>query len=148
MLRAKNIRTIRPNVKLDHRQLGPFTIIDAWGQQAYKLSLPPRYKRLHPVFYVSLLEPYHARDGAFPEPAPIPIDGEDEWQIESIQAKRTRKGKTEYLVRWTGYSPAEDSWEPAENLADAEALDEFESRQQPQGEASSGRRKPRRQRKE
>jgi hypothetical protein len=147
MLRAKNIRTLRPSVKLDHRQLGPFTIIDAWGQKAYKLSLPPRYKRLHPVFHVSLLEPYHARDGAFPEPAPIPIDGEDEWLIESIQAKRTRKGKAEYLVRWTGYSPADDSWEPAESLADAEALDEFEKRQQPQAELSSGRQKPRRQRK-
>jgi Chromo (CHRromatin Organisation MOdifier) domain len=78
------------------------------------------------VFHVSLLDPYHARDGAFPKSAPIPIDGEDEWQIEFIQAKHTRKGKTEYLVRWTGYSPANDSWESAESLANTEALDEFE----------------------
>ena len=42
-LRAKNIKTIRPNVKLDHRQLGPFTIIDTVGKQSYKLQLPLLY---------------------------------------------------------------------------------------------------------
>ena len=31
-LQAKNIKTIRPNVKLDHWQLGPFTIIDIVGK--------------------------------------------------------------------------------------------------------------------
>ena len=38
-LRAKNIKTVRPNVKLDHRQLGPFVVIDIIGRQSYKLQL-------------------------------------------------------------------------------------------------------------
>ena len=127
MLRTKNIRSIRPCQKIDRRQEGPFTIIDAWGKQAYKLSLPPQFRAIHPVFHVSLLEPYHARDGKPAPPGPVSIDGEDEWEIEEILAKRTMRGKPQYLVRWKGYSPAEDSWEPAEAVENAEALDRFEA---------------------
>jgi Chromo (CHRromatin Organisation MOdifier) domain len=133
MLRTKNIRTLRPSRKLDRRQEGPFTIIDAWGKQAYKLSLPPQFKGIHPVFHVSLLEPFHARDGQPAPPGPIPIDGEDEWEIDSILAKRVRYGKAQYLVRWKGYSPADDSWEPEETVQDTEVLDRFEAQQEAKG---------------
>jgi len=137
MLRTKNIRTLRPSRKLDRRQEGPFTIIDAWGKQAYKLSLPPQFKGIHPVFHVPLLEPFHARDGQpAPPPAPpgpIPIDGEDEWEIDSILAKRVRYGKAQYLVHWKGYSPADDSWEPEETVQDTEVLDRFEAQQEAKG---------------
>ena len=34
---VKNIKTIRLNVKLDHQQLGPFTIINTVEKQSYKL---------------------------------------------------------------------------------------------------------------
>ena len=44
-LQAKNIKTIRLNVKLDHWQLGPFTIINTVGKQSYKLQLPPLLSR-------------------------------------------------------------------------------------------------------
>ena len=40
---VKNIKIIRLNVKLDHWQLGPFTIIYIVGKQSYKLQLPPLY---------------------------------------------------------------------------------------------------------
>ena len=87
-LQAKNIKTIRPNVKLDHQQLGPFTIINTVGKQSYKLQLPPLYGQLHPTFHVSLLEPHYRREGEVQNPPEIPIDGEDtpEWEIESIVA--------------------------------------------------------------
>ena len=58
-LQVKNIKTIRLNVKLDHWQLGPFTIINTVGKQSYKLQLPPLYGQLHPTFHVSLLEPHY-----------------------------------------------------------------------------------------
>jgi hypothetical protein len=144
MLRAKNIRTIRPNRKLDHRQLGPFKIIDAWGKQAYKLSLPPQYKDIHPVFHVSLLEPYHARDGQPTPPGPVLLEGEEAWLVESILAARTRRGKKQYLVRWEGYSPAEDSWEPEDNIKDVQAFKDYKAQQRVRATLKSAPRKKRR----
>ncbi|XP_039276718.1 heterochromatin protein 1-like [Nilaparvata lugens] len=40
-----------------------------------------------------------------------------EYEVEKLIKSRVFKGKTEYLVRWKGYSPRSDSWEPAKNLS-------------------------------
>ena len=84
---ATNIKTVRLNVKLDHQQLGPFTIIDTVGKQSYKLWLPLLYMQIHPTFHVSLLELHHGCEGEVWNPPEIPIDGEDtpEWQVECIE---------------------------------------------------------------
>jgi hypothetical protein len=37
----------------------------------YELVLPPGIQRLHPTFYMLLLEPYYIRAGY--EPGPVPI---------------------------------------------------------------------------
>ena len=75
-------------MKLDHQQLGPFTIINTVGKQSYKLQLSLLYRQLHPTFHISLLEPYYKQEGEVQNPPEIPIDGEDtpEWEIESIVA--------------------------------------------------------------
>ena len=51
----------------------------------------------------------------------VPLDGSDdvEYEVESLLAVRTRRGRKEYLVHWKGYGSWEDSWEPAGNLANA-----------------------------
>ena len=99
-LQVKNIKTIRLNVKLDHWQLGPFTIINTVGKQSYKLQLPPLYRQLHPTFHVSLLEPHYRWEGEVWNPPEIPINGEDtpEWEIESIVADWRQYQKRQYLV--------------------------------------------------
>ena len=40
---------------------------------------------------------------------------------------RKNRGKTEYLVKWKGFDESENSWEPIENLKNAQAVvDAFE----------------------
>jgi hypothetical protein len=106
MLSTTNIRQLRPSKKLADRYLGLFEVVAVIGThgQAYKLRLPPTY-RIHPVFHVSVLEPYHPRRNASEEtPAPIDIEGEsgEFWEVETILAHRDKNKSIgrEYYVRW------------------------------------------------
>jgi len=53
----RNLKTRRPSDKLDYRRLGPFRVSKQVNEVAYRLNLPSSMK-IHPVFHVSLLEPY------------------------------------------------------------------------------------------
>jgi len=59
MLNAMNIHTKRPSKKLSPKLYGPFKVLEKKGSRAYKLEILPRWK-IHPLFHVSLLEPYRA----------------------------------------------------------------------------------------
>jgi hypothetical protein len=116
---------------LADRYLGPFEVIAVVGthRQAYKLKLPPTY-RIHPVFHVSILEPYHPRtNGSEETPAPIDIEGEsgEFWEVEAILAHRDKNKSIgrEYYVRWKGFVPTEDSWEPAKSFYDQTMVAEY-----------------------
>jgi hypothetical protein len=60
LLSSKNICMKRPYKKLNNKFIGPFQILECIGQQTYRLELPLTITQLHPVFHVSLLEPYRA----------------------------------------------------------------------------------------
>ena len=47
--------------KLSPRWIGPFQVLERIGAQAYRLGLPDKYARSHPVFPVQLLEEYRRR---------------------------------------------------------------------------------------
>ena len=57
MLLTKNLKLKRLSKKLIARFIGPFSIAELVGKQAYRLYLPTSY-RIYLVFYISLLEPY------------------------------------------------------------------------------------------
>ncbi|XP_068177866.1 E3 SUMO-protein ligase CBX4-like [Antennarius striatus] len=59
----------------------------------------------------------------------LPAAGEHVFAVESIEKKRSRKGKVEYLVKWRGWSPKYNTWEPEENILDPRLLDAFQDRE-------------------
>ncbi|KAG8637932.1 hypothetical protein MANES_15G175412v8, partial [Manihot esculenta] len=82
----------RRNQKLSARFYGPFVIVERVGSMAYKLDLPADSK-LHSVFHVSSLKPYHEDQSA-----PTPL-------LPSFL------GSHKVLVHWNHSSPADASWE-------------------------------------
>jgi RNase H-like domain found in reverse transcriptase/Reverse transcriptase (RNA-dependent DNA polymerase)/Integrase zinc binding domain/Integrase core domain/Chromo (CHRromatin Organisation MOdifier) domain len=125
MLSSRHIRLRRASKKLSDKFLGPFPITKKLGQNAYQLRLPKMYGRIHPTFHVSLLEPYRMRDGCDP-PEPIEIDNDEEWEVDRVLDVKGAWPNRKFLVRWKGCTTEEDSWQPEEDLANAqEAIREF-----------------------
>ena len=79
-------------------------MLEKIGTHAYKLGLPARYGRIHPVLHVSLLEPWYSR-GNNPERQAVLIDDEEEWEVDKELDKRVRKSETEYLIGWKDSPP-------------------------------------------
>jgi len=72
------------------------------------------------------LEPYYEDNyGRNQKPPPIILNNEEEYEVEQILDKRTRYGKTQYLIKWKGYPLSEASWKPEEYLNCPELLKEF-----------------------
>ncbi|XP_026159910.1 E3 SUMO-protein ligase CBX4 isoform X2 [Mastacembelus armatus] len=59
----------------------------------------------------------------------LPAAGEHVFAVESIEKKRSRKGRVEYLVKWRGWSPKYNTWEPEENILDPRLLVAFQDRE-------------------
>ena len=102
---------------------GPFKVLAVVGTQAYRLVLPAEYSRIHNLFHVSRLEPWKKRKGEEPpnQRMPLVVDtpAGDEYQVEAVLDSRLRRGIREYLVKWEGWSPAYNQWEPEAHLANA-----------------------------
>jgi len=124
MLSTQNLKQKRPKRKLSHRFIGPFLVLDAIGKQAYRLALL-KTLLIHPVFHVSLLEPYKRREGDMEVPAlpqPELINDQPEWEVEKILDRRMKKGKLEYKVKWSGYLEEYNQWIPKLDMEGLETM--------------------------
>ncbi|KNZ50805.1 uncharacterized protein VP01_4229g1, partial [Puccinia sorghi] len=85
-LNARHILKTRPTPKLLERKLGPFKIKSVVLKNAFKLSLPLKWKAIHPVFHVSLLEPAKGLYPGKTHPPPEPVNVQDhlEWEVSCI----------------------------------------------------------------
>jgi len=91
--------------------MGPFKVLKVVGEGklACKLELPAQM-RVHPVFHVSLLEPYHenALPGRVQEPSlPVEVEGELEYEVAEILDSKIEGRKLKYLVDWVNCRPEE-----------------------------------------
>jgi len=94
----------------------------------YCLKLPDQW-RIHPVFHASLLSPYQETETHgpnFPQPPPDLIEGEKEYEVETIITHRKQGKGHRYLVKWTGYPSSKNSWQSSDDLKGApEILEEY-----------------------
>ena len=106
-LLRRNVKTTRPCDKLDYQRLGPFIISNQINEVAFHLDLPPDM-HLHPVFHVSLLEPYiisSIPDRVVLPPPPVQLVDGPEFEVKAILDSKIVRKKLYYLVDWLGYTP-------------------------------------------
>ena len=87
----------------------------------YRLKLPDKWK-IHNIFHATLLTLYQENETHGPnytQPPPDIVDNEPEWEVERIICHKGTKN-IQYEIKWKGYE--ETSWEPKDNLSNAEVL--------------------------
>ena len=132
-------KTYRPKDKPNKREIprrkGPYPVIRKVSPLAYELDIPVGTK-IHPVVSIAYLSRYRSHEDPFqrvpPPPGPIEYDNSDtsgdseqkgkHWELERIVAHDTKRGQTQYLVRWKGYGPKEDKWMKTSQLKHAKQL--------------------------
>ncbi|XP_070008253.1 uncharacterized protein [Nicotiana sylvestris] len=103
--------------KLSPRYVGPYRIIQRIGQVAYKLKLPPKISKVHPVFHVSMLrnvvgdlssivpvETIEVNKELSYDEVPIAILDKQVWKLRN---KEIASGK----VLWRNHQVEEATWE-------------------------------------
>lgn len=121
----KQLSNNRPSKKLDWKN-AKYTVIEVIDSHSVKLNTPPG---INNVFHVDRLrlassDPFPSQPNDDTQPDPILVDGEPESNVECIMAEVYYRKKLFYEVKWTGY--ALTTFEPAENLKDNMALDDWE----------------------
>ena len=120
--------TTKKNRKLSDQLIGPFEIIRKVSDLAYELKLPNNM-RCHPVFHVSLLEPYHEnefsnRRNTRRRNINLNTDTIDRTPERIIKMK-TFNNKNRYLIKWKGCDFSENTWIDEDQILDRQLIQEY-----------------------
>jgi hypothetical protein len=126
---TRNISMQGPMKKLDWKDLGPYEISEVISPWAYRLNLP---KDLHiypiqPISHLSKVSEDPLPGQLEPALPPVILDGEEEYEVKRIEDSRLFQHQLQSLVKWKGYDKM--SWEPAANVDELKAIDEFHTQQ-------------------
>ena len=93
MLNTKHGRKRRPGCpKLMPRWIGPYKVLERVGNVACRLDLPLEFK-MHPVFHVSLLQPWTGSGRVQPPTPRLLVGGNLAWTIDRTLDHRAGKRK-------------------------------------------------------
>ena len=109
--------------KLKQRWIGPFEVIQKINPKVYRLRMSDRYPGL-PAFNIEHLKPYNSSEDKWGvrttmKESSRPKEASEEYAVEAIVGHRRTKRGIEWLVRWEGYGPQFDTWEPTSFLKNA-----------------------------
>uniref|UniRef100_A0A9J7XG12 Chromo domain-containing protein n=1 Tax=Cyprinus carpio carpio TaxID=630221 RepID=A0A9J7XG12_CYPCA len=127
-LSTQNIQMRSVSNKLAPKFIGPFSVTKIINPVTVRLSLPPAYRRVHPVFHVSKIKPVIFSRLNPPAPVPPPpriVNGETTYLVNRILDSRRRGRGFQYLVDWEGYGPEERRWVPARDILDHRLIDDY-----------------------
>jgi len=85
------------------------------GDVAYRLRLPEG-ARIHDVFHVGVLKPFHGDPPSTTPPLPPLQHGRPLQTPEKVLKSQLRRGVWHVLVQWSGLATAEATWETLESF--------------------------------
>ena len=109
--------------KLKQRWIGPFEVIQKINPNVYRLRMGDQYPGF-PVFNIEHLKRYNPSedkwgDRTIMKESSWPKTASEEYAVEAIVGHRRKARGMEWLVRWEGYGPQFDTWEPTSFLKNA-----------------------------
>ena len=138
LLSTENLKLYnQPCKKFRDRFIGPYKVQQKISPVAYRLDLPNTV-RIHLVFHISMLKPYNSDT---PDADPVDhipargeyISGDNVYTIDNIQDHKVgpcpafyaRGPALLFKVRWSGYPPDADTWEPYVSLKRTDELHKY-----------------------
>nr|ODN77317.1 hypothetical protein L203_06257 [Cryptococcus depauperatus CBS 7841] len=127
LLSTKNLHTVRPSKKLDHRWIGPFKILQQVNDNAFRLKLL-QHMRIHPVLPATALWRFVEResrdfgqssaDKTTPASFVPPIDTIPTMIVAPrlleiaavLDDRQSAQNNKEFLVKWLGKPQTDNSW--------------------------------------
>lgn len=124
-------RKSKPPTKLHTNMRGPFKVLRHEGQDYFLLDIVTNKPRPRPV-NVSRLAAYRY-DPTLTSPLDAARRDLDEFVVHEVcdhrytaaGDERKEKGRMEFKVKWLGYGPEEDSWEPWKDMREVKAVHRY-----------------------
>jgi hypothetical protein len=117
-LKAMNLATDEPSLKLASKCHSPFWIRDRLSDLTYQLELPAHWK-IHNIFHVNVLSevrPDTIPNQANSAPSPVKVNDEDFWVMEKYVDMWWFHDHFQFKIQWEGFMEEHNTWENADDI--------------------------------